>query len=175
MKLRKIIIFSLLFVALVTACNEPETPTTQDLSDETYKAHLKKVGEAYISVDSTYEESYAKQIKSEIGMIEDRVVADENLADEDKQNLFRYTTAMLMNIDVIIDYNRQLDSNFLINGKTSGFFTAGIPGAIAGGIIGFSIGIGLSESLMCDWGYAMCQAHYFPPKNQKSFMSHKLI
>lgn len=35
MKLRKIIIFSLLFVAVVTACNEPETPVVaQRLSNQ---------------------------------------------------------------------------------------------------------------------------------------------
>ena len=80
-------------------------------------------GEYYISIDSLDEGLHSNRLKSEIVQIENQIISDGSLTDEEKQNLFNYTTAMLMNVDNIVEFTVSQDPDeYLGNGRTSGLF-----------------------------------------------------
>jgi len=162
------------FKSYVDGVNNKIITITNDFMDEINQNSVEINGEYFISADLLNDNLHATRLKSKITQIEAEIIADGSLTNEEKQNLFHYTTAMLMNVDNVVDYTILLDPDELTMGRTSGFFkkignlfkraltavvtvittafitTVGvIAGFFAGGIPGAVIGgvVGLSVGL----------------------------
>ncbi len=111
------------FKSYVDGVNNKIITITNDFMDEINQNSVEINGEYFISVDLLNDNLHATRLKSKITQVENEIIADGSLTHEEKQNLFHYTTAMLMNVDNVVDYTILLDPDVIATiSRTNGLF-----------------------------------------------------